>query len=103
MLDQGKEGACTGFGLAAVVNLLLGRRQDDRKVSLRMLYEMAKKFDQWEGEDYSGSSCRGAIRGWHSMGVCSDEKAPYVASEKNWSLSIDQAMDAAVSIALSEK
>jgi len=94
VLDQGKEGACTGFGLAAVVNLLLTRREENRMVSPRMLYEMAKKFDRWEGEDYSGSSCRGAIRGWHSMGVCSDEKAPYVASEKNWSLGINQALDA---------
>jgi len=94
VLDQGREGACTGFGLAAVVNLLLNRRNEDRKVSPRMLYEMAKKFDRWEGEDYSGSSCRGAIRGWHSMGACSDEKAPYISSQKNWSLSIEQAMDA---------
>lgn len=94
VLDQGKEGACTGFGLAAVINLLLTRRDENRKVSPRMLYEMAKKFDQWEGEDYSGSSCRGAVRGWHSMGVCSDENAPYVASQKDWSLTIEQAFDA---------
>lgn len=94
VLDQGKEGACTGFGLAALINMLLKRNGRERKVSPRMLYEMAKKFDQWEGEGYSGSSCRGAIRGWHSMGACSEELAPYVASEKNWSLGIDQALDA---------
>jgi hypothetical protein len=28
ILDQGKEGACTGFGLAAVVNFLLYNRSD---------------------------------------------------------------------------
>ena len=28
-----------------------------------MLYEMAKKYDEWEGEDYVGSSARGAIKG----------------------------------------
>jgi len=94
LLDQGREGACTGFGLAAVTNLLLTRGNHERKVSPRMLYEMAKKFDRWEGEDYAGSSCRGAIRGWYSMGVCSEEKAPYVASEKDWSLSLEQALDA---------
>ncbi len=27
ILDQGKEGACTGFGLAAVINYLLWQRQ----------------------------------------------------------------------------
>ena len=94
VLDQGREGACTGFGLAAVINLLLKRRGSERRVSPRMLYEMAKKYDEWKGEDYSGSSCRGAIRGWHSMGACSEELAPYRASEENWALNIDQAKDA---------
>lgn len=70
ILDQGNEGACTGFGLAAVINLLNSRRQSRYRVSERMLYEMARKFDDWPGEDYEGSSCRGAIRGWYSMGVC---------------------------------
>jgi pimeloyl-ACP methyl ester carboxylesterase len=94
VLDQGREGACTGFGLAAVINQLLSRRGSDRRVSPRMLYEMAKKYDEWKGEDYSGSSCRGAVRGWHSMGVCSEKLAPYKAAEKNWTLDIDQAKDA---------
>ena len=50
--------------------------------------------DEGEGEGYEGSSCRGAIRGWYSMGVCTEELAPYVAAEKNWSLSVEQAKDA---------
>jgi hypothetical protein len=70
ILDQGKEGACTGFGLAAVINFLGGISESDGSASPRMLYEMAKRFDEWEGEDYSGSSCRGAIRGWYHNGVC---------------------------------
>ncbi|MFQ5525830.1 MAG: C1 family peptidase [Thermoanaerobaculia bacterium] len=94
VLDQGREGACTGFGLAAVINSQLAERGSDRLVSPRMLYEMAKKYDEWKGEEYSGSSCRGAIRGWHSMGVCRDELAPYRASEQGWSLEINQAKDA---------
>ncbi len=94
VLDQGREGACTGFGLAAVVNLLLSRRGEERQVSPRMLYEMAKRYDEWLGEEYEGSSCRGAVRGWHSMGVCSEELAPYKGTAKNWSLDIKQAKDA---------
>ncbi|OAN70668.1 hypothetical protein A8B78_04225 [Jannaschia sp. EhC01] len=35
-----------------------------------MLYETAKVYDAWEGEDYSGSSCRGALKGWHKHGFC---------------------------------
>ncbi len=73
ILDQGREGACTGFGLAAVINLLNIKKRDlQLKVSPRMLYEMAKKHDEWPGEDYAGSSCRGAIQGWKNMGVCSE-------------------------------
>lgn len=78
ILDQGQEGACTGFGLAAVINLLTAQSRDHSfRASPRMLYEMAKKHDEWPGEDYDGSSCRGAIRGWKNMGVCSDKDWPY--------------------------
>src|SRR5687768_15238539 len=75
VLDQKKEGACTGFALAAVVNFLLhergliNARQRDRAVSPRMLYEMARRYDEWPGEDYDGSSARGAMMGWVAHGV----------------------------------
>ncbi|GAB5560322.1 MAG: C1 family peptidase [Synoicihabitans sp.] len=91
ILDQGREGACTGFGLAAVINLLNQRRDRDIRVSPRMLYEMAKRHDDWAGEDYSGSSCRGAIKGWYNMGVCSEAEWPYRA---DGALTIDRAKDA---------
>lgn len=82
ILDQGREGACTGFGLAAVINLLNVKKRDLQfKASPRMLYEMAKKHDEWPGEDYAGSSCRGAIRGWKNMGVCSEEDWRYSVDE----------------------
>lgn len=95
--DQGREGDCTGFGLAAAIDLQLRLRgETDRTASTRMLYETAKQFDEWEGEgeDYHGSSCRGAVKGWHSMGVCSEELAPYRSAEEGWVLSVDQAKDA---------
>lgn len=75
ILDQGSEGACTGFGLAAVVNFLLWVRSGyqmtaKEKVSPRMFYHLARFYDEWPGEDYEGSSCRGALKGWHRHGVC---------------------------------
>ena len=95
ILDQGQEGACTGFGLTAVINLLnLRRGTGDFKASARMLYEMAKKHDEWPGEDYAGSSCRGAIRGWKNMGVCSDKGWPYVAGGADERLTIERAREA---------
>ena len=73
ILDQGREGACTGFGLATNVNYLLRRRRvipDRVSVSPYMLYQLARRYDEWPGENYDGSSARGAMKGWHKHGVC---------------------------------
>lgn len=84
VLDQGREGACTGFALATVVHYLLRtrapsgdaaarraeRRFDRIEVSPHMLYRMARRYDEWAGEDDDGSSARGAMKGWHKHGVC---------------------------------
>lgn len=93
ILDQKREGACTGFGLAAVVNLLNQNRNSKVQVSARMLYEMARKHDEWPGEAYSGSSCRGAIKGFANMGVCRESFWPYVEG-KAGTLSVKAAKDA---------
>ena len=53
ILDQGAEGACTGFGLSTVVHCLLRTRKvvpDRAQVSPRMLYDMARRYDEWPGE-----------------------------------------------------
>jgi len=95
VLDQGREGACTGFGLAAVINLLKYRGgMTDFRASSRMLYDMAKRHDEWPGEAYPGSSCRGAIRGWHNMGVCEERSWPYEANEDTGMLTIARAQEA---------
>ena len=87
ILDQGTEGACTGFGLACVVNFLLFMRYraepgggSFERVSPRMIYELARRYDEWPTEQYDGSSCRGALKGWHKHGVCSEARWPYVVT-----------------------
>lgn len=88
ILNQGNEGACTGFGLACVTNYLYWlrhlqaqgqapRAKPPELVSPRMFYELAKLYDEWPGQDYEGSSCRGALKGWHKHGVCSSTLWPY--------------------------
>ncbi|MCC7367020.1 MAG: C1 family peptidase [Chloroflexi bacterium] len=72
ILDQGTDGACTGFALAAVINFLLAQQgRAGEQVSPRMLYEMARRYDEWPGDSYEGSSARGAMKGWVRHGVCS--------------------------------
>ncbi|NEW60343.1 C1 family peptidase [Sulfurovum sp. bin170] len=85
ILDQGGDGKCTGYALATVINYLLWRDHiSDRyrdflespldfrinKVSEQMLFNLARVYDEWDGEDYEGSSCRGAMKGWNKHGVC---------------------------------
>ena len=49
--DQLEDGACVGFALAAVINLQNRLSKAHPKgVSPRMLYEMAKFHDEWDGE-----------------------------------------------------
>lgn len=76
ILDQKAEGACTGFALAAVINFLLAQRGIERTVSPRMLYELARRYDEWPGEDYAGSSARGAMKAWERHGVCTEAQWP---------------------------
>ncbi len=76
ILDQ-EPAKCTGYAAAGLVNLLLyGRRAGSSKaptrVSAKMLYELARLYDEWEGEAYAGSSCRGVLKGWHHHGVCTE-------------------------------
>ncbi len=94
ILDQGKEGACTGFGLAAVINHLFKQRNEKTEVSSRMLYEMAKRYDEWQGEDYAGSSCRGAIQGWKNMGVCSEKSWSSTKKSKKAYVTVERAKEA---------
>src|SRR5690349_6279239 len=77
ILDQGNEGACTGFALSAVINFHLAKNgrftmaQIDslEGASPYMLYAMARRYDEWPGENYEGSSARGCIKGWNAHGV----------------------------------
>jgi hypothetical protein len=75
VLNQGRSNACTGFALASVVHHLLGtarRRPADRAVSPFMLYSMARRYDEFPGNPGidTGSSARGAMKGWFKYGAC---------------------------------
>lgn len=87
ILDQGREGACTGFGLSCVINYLrwvkAGLPPKMDSVSPRMLYTLARRHDEYEGENYEGSSCRGALKGWFNHGVCLEPDWPYLPEKSN--------------------
>ena len=107
--DQGSEGSCTGHGLGAVIEIQNRARRStlaDRltppnldqlvpeRVSVRMLYEMARTYDEYPDDGLAGSSARGAIKGFFHNGVCSEAAAPYYACEPGWRLEVQMAKDA---------
>ena len=70
-LDQGSEGACTGFATsheaAARPVIVKGITND----VARQIYYRARQLDEWPGENYEGSSVLGAVKagtenGWYS-------------------------------------
>jgi hypothetical protein len=72
--DQAGSNACTGFALAAAIEILLQRAERERapQISSFMLYDMARRFDEVNGNDDVdlGSSVRGALKGWYRFGAC---------------------------------
>jgi len=92
--DQGREGACTGFALAAMVDYLCGSRgaAKERQVSPYMLYELARKYDEWPGENYEGSSARGAMKGWVAHGACGKDLWPRLGGRLTSEVSDDAAL-----------
>lgn len=74
ILDQEETSACTGFALATLVHWLLDTASvpaDADRVSPFMLYSMARRYDEFPGAKAdTGSSLRGALKGWHKHGAC---------------------------------
>lgn len=60
VLDQGREGACVGFGWTA--ELIASPNPDPTATDMignnyaRSVYREAQKIDEWEGENYDGTS-----------------------------------------------
>lgn len=70
---QGETSACTGFALSSVVEFLLRKSERDARpaISPFMLYSMARRYDEFPGSaEDSGSSLRGALKGWFRHGAC---------------------------------
>jgi hypothetical protein len=75
VLNQKDTNACTGFALASVVFHLQRRARRPKAelaVSPFMLYDMAKRYDEFPGDPNAdtGSSLRGAMKGWYKHGAC---------------------------------
>jgi hypothetical protein len=78
-LDQGREGACTGFAVAHELAAEPICVDADNHLALS-IYREAQKVDRWPGEDYSGSSVLAAMKVATKLGHY---------SEYRWAFSLD--------------
>jgi hypothetical protein len=72
-LDQGQEGACTGFG-EEHVRALSPYPQAASNTTAQNVYYEARRQDEWEGENYEGSSVNGAMKAARQMGLITSWK-----------------------------
>lgn len=81
VLNQKQTDACTGFALASVIYYLqrsAKRKPAECRVSPFMLYSMARRYDEFPGNPRAdtGSSARGAMKGWFKFGACAADLWP---------------------------
>ena len=88
--------SCTGHAVASLINTVLATippnrpphgapRKVSRLVSPYMLYALARRYDEFPGEEDIGSSLRGAFKGWSKHGVCKADTWPFDKSEPDLS------------------
>lgn len=96
VLDQGREGACVGFGWAAeafstptAVDLSRVKAdvpKDPTEFALHT-YRRAKQLDYWAGEDYSGTSVLAGAKAMREFGLI---------KEFRWAFSINDIIDSVI-------
>lgn len=72
VLDQGVEGACVGFGWSAELSASPKRVGGVTDDSARNLYHRARQLDDWEGEDYEGTSVLAGAKAVQELGFLTE-------------------------------
>lgn len=94
ILDQGSEGACVGFGwtdealanpVAVHLDWVANNRLTDPYDFALDIYHFAQQIDEWEGEDYEGTSVLAGAKAMQSRGLL---------KEYRWAFNIEEVADA---------
>lgn len=94
ILDQGREGACVGFGwtaealstpVAVDLSRLKAEAPEDPTAFAHSIYQRAKVLDGWAGEDYEGTSVHAGAKAMRELGLI---------KEYRWCFNIEDVIDA---------
>ncbi len=95
--DQGREGSCAAFAVAAAIELQLppGRRDGHGlTASVRMLDAMAREYDEFLDDAQEGTTLRAVLKGLFHNGVCTAATAPYQPGARDFMLNKAAAREA---------
>lgn len=80
--DTGPEGTTVGFAIAyAIQAAVYEKTKKIVKISARGIYVLAKKYDEWSGEDYEGTSVTGGLQAMREVGAYLEADWPYSDKE----------------------
>jgi len=85
-LDQGPDGACTGF---AVSHEAAARPKEIQGITYDTafaVYERAKEIDEWPGEDYDGSSVLAAMKAGVEQGWYEEYRWAFGEADLAWAV-----------------
>lgn len=76
--DTGPEGTTVGFAIAyALQAAVKANTKQGVTLSPRGIYVLAKKYDEWPGEDYEGTSAIGGLKAVREVGAYLEADWPY--------------------------
>lgn len=81
--NTGHEGANVGFAVAYALQATIKMKTGENIVlSPRGIYTIAKKYDEWPGEDHEGTSVLGALKGLKEVGAYFESDWPFSSKIK---------------------
>jgi C1A family cysteine protease len=76
--DQGNEGSVIGFAISYALTAVQKQSNGEEHLySARSIYVEAKRHDEWQGENYEGSSVLGGMKALTNIGAYLEEDWPY--------------------------
>lgn len=81
VLDQGREGACTGFAVAHDIACAPAAHKTVTDAYARQVYRWNQRNDEWAGESYEGSSVNASMKFLKAHGFITDYRWTWSVEE----------------------